>query len=90
MLHGSCVLLAKHTTVALTLNESEARLERDFATWLFKIAPKDGTYEHNDLDKRPERASDLAAIERNWVSKGLGTVAEFMAQVRPGISHVAG
>ncbi|XRB10494.1 hypothetical protein RI054_01g03070 [Pseudoscourfieldia marina] len=77
---GSCHLLAKHTTVGLTLNESEARLERDYEKWLLGLAPNEpNRYEHNDLDKRPERPSDLEAIQRNWVNKGLGTVEEFMA-----------
>ena len=73
-------LCSKHTTVALTINEDESRLREDFAAWLLKLAPPARPYLHNDLDERPASAADRAAIERNWVDKGMGTLEEFMAQ----------
>jgi len=77
---GVVHLLSKHTTVGLMINESEARLERDFEKWLLGIAPKNSYYEHNDLHERPETQRDFDAIDRNWMSKGFGTLEEFLAQ----------
>ena len=49
--------------------------------WLFGLAPNQADlYEHNDLHLRPETERDRAAIDRNWMSQGKGTLEEFMAQ----------
>ena len=88
---GTVNLVSQHTTVGLTINENEARLKRDYARWLRATAPPDAAasfgvagavqgYEHNDLAARPETPEDLAAIDRNWMSQGKGTLEEFMAQ----------
>lgn len=80
VVNGTAHLVSQHTTVALTINEDEARLRRDYAKWLLALAPPDAPYLHNDLEQRPETERDLAAIERNWMSQGKGTLEEFMAQ----------
>ena len=38
------------------------------------------TYDHNDLDARPASEEDATRIDKNWMSQGKGTLAEFMAQ----------
>lgn len=78
--HGTVNLVSQHTTTALTINEFETRLLDDVAEFMGKLAPADGKYKHNDLHLRPASDADLARIDRNWISKGKGTLAEFMAQ----------
>ena len=65
MREGSINVISKHTTCAITINEWESRLARDLKTWLLQLAPPDDrstigvagkgvSYEHNDIDQRPE------------------------------------
>ncbi|CAE8706264.1 unnamed protein product [Polarella glacialis] len=77
---GVVHLLSRHTTTALTINEDESRLREDIAACLERLAPSDAPYKHNDLHLRPASEKDRAAIDRNWMSQGKGTLEEFMAQ----------
>ena len=45
-------MVSKHTTTALTVNESEPRLIEDIRRWLTKLAPPSEIYMHNDMDLR--------------------------------------
>mmetsp|Transcript_54151 Transcript_54151/g.128920 ORF Transcript_54151/g.128920 Transcript_54151/m.128920 type:complete len:250 (-) Transcript_54151:23-772(-) len=78
--NGVVHLISRHTTTAVSINEDEARLREDIVEFLRKLAPEDLPYKHNDLHLRPASDKDRAAIDRNWMSKGLGTLEEFMAQ----------
>ncbi|CAE7608698.1 unnamed protein product [Symbiodinium pilosum] len=77
---GVVHLISRHTTTAVTINEDEALLRKDIAKFLQHMAPPDAEYKHNQLELRPASEKDRAAIERNWMSQGKGTLEEFMAQ----------
>lgn len=77
---GVVHILSRHTTTAVSINEDETRLRDDIVEFLQKLAPSDFSYKHNDLHLRPASEKDRAAIERNWMSKGKGSLEEFMAQ----------
>ena len=51
---GQVLVLSKHTTVAVCINEKEKGIVKDFKNLLKKILPKDGYYCHNDLKIRTE------------------------------------
>lgn len=78
--NGVVHLLSRHTTTAVTINEDEARLREDIIAFLQRLVPSNASYKHNDLHLRPASDKDRGAIERNWMSKGKGTLEEFMAQ----------
>ena len=75
---GVVTLLSKHTTVGLTINESESRLARDVEAWLLSLAPPDdrstaGTpgrgvrYAHNDIDQRPGDGDERErCLQNGW------------------------
>jgi len=46
---GTATVFVRHTTAAVTVNESEARLLGDFETALGDLVPDDG-WAHDDLD----------------------------------------
>ncbi|KAG8468974.1 hypothetical protein KFE25_007492 [Diacronema lutheri] len=77
---GTVNIVSQHTTTALTINEYETRLLDDVAAFMEKLAPASGSYKHNDLHLRPASDADRARIDRNWMSLGKGTLAEFIAQ----------
>jgi thiamine phosphate synthase YjbQ (UPF0047 family) len=49
---GIVVVTSKHTTVAVTVNEMEARLVDDARLFLQRLAPSAGPWLHNDLHLR--------------------------------------
>jgi hypothetical protein len=49
---GQVVLLSKHTTTSIVINEMESRLVDDIRQYLLKLAPPDYPYLHNDLHLR--------------------------------------
>lgn len=77
---GTVNVISQHTTTAVTINEYESRLIDDVREFLQKLAPPEHAYKHNDLHLRPASPADYARIDRNWISQGKGTLAEFMAQ----------
>ena len=52
MVTGRVHLQSLHTTLGLAVNENEPLLLRDFASLLERLAPGDGTYEHDDFSRR--------------------------------------
>ncbi|HIK09015.1 MAG TPA: YjbQ family protein [Oscillatoriaceae cyanobacterium M33_DOE_052] len=55
---GQVLVLSRHTTTAIAINENEERLITDIITFLEKLAPTDANYLHNDLEKRPNIPED--------------------------------
>jgi secondary thiamine-phosphate synthase enzyme len=60
---------SRHTTTAITINESEARLLEDIRRFLTRLVPREDKYLHNDIELRdcppdePENAhSHLCAM----------------------------
>jgi secondary thiamine-phosphate synthase enzyme len=49
---GFVVVFSKHTTAAVTINENEPLLLEDMEQFLERIAPRQGTYRHNDFSVR--------------------------------------
>lgn len=52
VLAGNVVVYSRHTTAAITINESEPLLLEDMARLLERVAPRDGDYRHNDFSIR--------------------------------------
>ncbi len=50
--NGQVVVLSRHTTTALAINENEERLLEDVKVHLKKLAPESEKYLHNDLHLR--------------------------------------
>lgn len=50
--HGQATIFSCHTTTAIIVNEDEARLRTDIATYLRQLAPPQNRYLHNDLHLR--------------------------------------
>jgi octaprenyl-diphosphate synthase len=55
---GRVHLQSLHTTLGLAVNENEPLLLRDFEGLLERLAPGDGTYEHDDFTRRIDIATD--------------------------------
>ena len=49
---GAAVVSGLHTTVALVVNEHEARLMDDLRTHFLRLVPPDAPYAHNDIHLR--------------------------------------
>jgi len=52
IINGIVSISSQHTTVAVTVNENEARLLDDIATFFEKLAPENSHYLHNDIHLR--------------------------------------
>lgn len=76
MQQGFVNVISRHTTTAISINESESRLSRDMQELFLKLAPPDersepavavaGTrYYHNDIDKRPESKEEAERCREN-------------------------
>ena len=75
---GSVNVISQHTTCGITINEWESRLARDLRTWLLRLAPPDDrseigvpaggvSYEHNDIDARPESEDERQrCLDNGW------------------------
>ena len=75
---GSVNVISRHTTCGVTINEWESRLARDLRTWLLRLAPPDDrseigapaggvSYEHNDIDTRPESEDERQrCLDNGW------------------------
>jgi secondary thiamine-phosphate synthase enzyme len=55
---GYALVMSRHTTTALVVNEFEERLLADIKTYLCKLAPVGDRYLHNDLHLRPNIPPD--------------------------------
>lgn len=47
---GVAYVIVKHTTCAITINEAESGLMKDYLNWAKKLVPPEGEYEHNLID----------------------------------------
>lgn len=79
---GAVTVISRHTTTAITINESESRLARDMEQYLLQLAPPDerilpaGNYTrqqegvrylHNDIEQRPESEEEKQrCLENGW------------------------
>lgn len=79
---GIVTVISRHTTTAITINESESRLARDMEQYLLQLAPPDERtlsvgdklrnqsgvrYMHNDISLRPENEEEKQrCIENGW------------------------
>ena len=50
--NGFAIVYSKHTTAAIKLNENEPLLLKDMASFLERVAPANGHYQHNDFSVR--------------------------------------
>ena len=50
--HGFVVVYSRHTTAAIKVNENEPLLLQDMESFLERIAPRNGNYQHNDFTVR--------------------------------------
>ena len=48
--HGIVNIFSGHTTMGLYINEDEPNLRRDVESFMEKLAPVSGVYEHNKID----------------------------------------
>jgi len=46
---GSVLVFTRHTTAAIEINEDEPLLMEDLKQFLIRMAPRDGSYKHNDF-----------------------------------------
>ncbi len=44
---GLLTIISLHTTARVHLNERDPALQRDMVSWLSRLVPRDGPYEHN-------------------------------------------
>lgn len=58
---GLLTLISPHTTARVNVNEREAQLQRDMATYLKRLVPRDGDWLHN-LDTVDGRCNAHAHI----------------------------
>lgn len=79
---GTVTVISRHTTTAITINESESRLARDMEQYLLQLAPPDERtvsvgdkprtqsgvrYLHNDISLRPESEEEKQrCLENGW------------------------
>ncbi len=49
---GFAVVYSKHTTASVKINENEPLLLEDMKQLLERVAPRNGTYRHNDFTER--------------------------------------
>ena len=50
--HGFVVVFSRHTTAAIKVNENEPLLLQDMESFLERISPRNGSYQHNDFTVR--------------------------------------
>ncbi|MAF50939.1 MAG: secondary thiamine-phosphate synthase enzyme [Nanoarchaeota archaeon] len=50
--HGLVNIYTQHTTTGIRINEDEPGLIEDFKSFMKKLVPNGGRYEHDDLTKR--------------------------------------
>ncbi len=55
---GIAVVYSKHTTAAVRVNENEPLLLRDMEEFLEHLAPRHGSYRHNDFTVRTVNMND--------------------------------
>lgn len=51
---GLVVVVCKHTTAGVCVNEGDAKLHQDLERWFESLAPTDREYKHNAVDDNAE------------------------------------
>lgn len=64
---GLVTVMSRHTTARINVNEQEPRLQKDMATFLKRLVPRDGDWLHNlaALDGRDNAHSHLLGLFMN-------------------------
>ena len=64
---GQVTVISRHTTAFVNINEKEERLLDDMETYLKRLVPKDGNYQHNinPVDGRHNAHSHLLGLFMN-------------------------
>ncbi len=64
---GQITVISRHTTAFININEKEERLLEDMETFLKRLVPKDGNYQHNlnPIDGRHNAHSHLLGLFMN-------------------------
>ena len=64
---GQVTVISQHTTAFININEKEERLLEDMETFLKRLVPKDGNYQHNlnPIDGRHNAHSHLLGLFMN-------------------------
>lgn len=62
--NGLLTLMSRHTTARVNINEREPQLQQDMATFLKRLAPRDGDWLHNraTVDGRDNAHSHLLGL----------------------------
>ena len=55
---GMALVYSPHTTCAVIVNERESGFIDDFNTLIESLVPKDGTYQHDDMESRTQNLED--------------------------------
>ncbi|TLU85876.1 MAG: YjbQ family protein [Chlorobium sp.] len=64
---GQITVISRHSTAFININEKEDRLLEDMETFLKRLVPKDGNYQHNlnPIDGRHNAHSHLLGLFMN-------------------------
>ncbi|NTU67559.1 MAG: YjbQ family protein [Chlorobiaceae bacterium] len=64
---GTVTVLSRHTTACININEQEPRLVQDMVTFLKRLVPRDGDYQHNlePIDGRDNAHAHLIGLFMN-------------------------
>jgi secondary thiamine-phosphate synthase enzyme len=64
---GQVTVISRHTTAFISINEKEERLLEDMETFLKRLVPRDGNYQHNlnPVDGRDNAHSHLLGLFMN-------------------------
>jgi secondary thiamine-phosphate synthase enzyme len=64
---GSVTILSRHTTACVNINEKESCLVQDMITFLKRLVPRDGEYQHNidTVDGRDNAHAHLLGMLMN-------------------------
>jgi secondary thiamine-phosphate synthase enzyme len=52
VVEGAVLIFSRHTTAAIKINEYEPLLLEDIETFLQRLCPRDGAFNHNDFTRR--------------------------------------
>ncbi len=65
--NGQVTIISRHTTAFVNINEKEPRLQEDMETFLKRLVPRDGNYQHNisPIDGRDNAHSHLLGLFMN-------------------------
>jgi secondary thiamine-phosphate synthase enzyme len=70
---GFVIVSSRHTTMALTINEDEARLLQDINAFFSKLVPGNDAYLHNDIHLRDCPADEPENAHSHLIGMMLGS-----------------